>query len=228
MFRRLAPTATLTLVVLLAFSLAVPAIARRASSVDRDGPSEDQIAVRQLRQQIAAEELAVALELDEEQTEAMVDLVSEGVTVRASLKADREAAAPEHRELLGEYLRDIQKRGEARATTSEALREFREANRPEKTERKSRRKEVAARLKEILSEEQLAVLASFRPMTSVKGSGQAQNERPDRRGRDETRTEGRTDRGNRNDHQDRGQRRKTRKMVRKVLFSEAMLEVLQR
>jgi len=224
MFRRLAPTATLTLVVLLAFSLAVPAIARRASSVDRDGPSEDQIAVRQLRQQIAAEELAVALELDEEQTEAMVDLVSEGVTVRASLKADREAAAPEHRELLGEYLRDIQKRGEARATTSEALREFREANRPEKTERKSRRKEVVARLKEILSEEQLAVLASFRPMTSVKGSGQAQNERPDRQGRDEART----DRGNRNDHQDRGQRRKTRKMVRKVLFSEAMLEALQR
>jgi len=224
MFRRLAPPAFLTLVVLLAFSLAVPAVARRGASVERDGPTEDQIAVRQLRQQIAAEELALALKLDEDQADALVDLVSEGVNARASIKEARQAAAPEHRDLLEDYLQEVQKRGEARANTAEALREFREANRPERSDRRSRRKEVAARLKEILNEDQLAVLASFRPMNAVADTDSDADYRPDR----PKRAEAGADREGRPSHQARSQRRKARKVVRKVLFSEAMLEVLQR
>lgn len=226
MFRRLAPPASLTIVVLLAFSLAVPAVARRASPVDRDEPTEDQLAVRQLRQEIAAEELAVALALDPDQTDALSTLVSEGITVRARLKQNREASAPEYRELLEDYLREVQKRGKARAETAEALREFRDANRPEKAERRAQRKEVGARLKEILNEDQLAVLASFTPLRAgtVPAPDEETSDRPRRRERDEAGT----DRGGRRDHKDRGQRRKARKVVRTVLFSEAMLEVLQR
>jgi hypothetical protein len=224
MVRRLTKPAFFTLVALLGLSLAMPAIARRAPPIDQDGPTPDQIAVRQVRQQIAAEELNVALALDEDQAEAMVVLISEGITVRAAFKEERQAAAPELLELLEEYLKDVQNRGEARAATVEALRFFREANHPQKGERKGKRKEVVARLKEILSEEQLEVLASFRPMSAVSETLDDSRDRPQRGGRGEAGQE----REGHSQHKARGQRKKARKVVRRVLFSEAMLDVLQR
>jgi len=224
MARRLTKPAFFTLVALLGLSLAMPALARRAPSVDQDGPTPDQIAVRQVRQQIAAEELAVALALDEDQADALVELIAEGITARAAKKEARAANAPELLELLEDYLGDVQKRGEPREATAEALRDFREANRPQKGERKALRKEAVSRLREILSEEQLAVLASFRPMSAVAPTRDDSRERPQRGDRSEAGQE----REGRSQHKARKQRKKARKLVRRVLFSEAMLEVLQR
>jgi hypothetical protein len=225
MARRLTKPAFFTLVALLGLSLAMPALARRAPPVDTAGPTAVQIAVRQVRQQIAAEELAGALALDAEQADAMVALISEGISLRSAKKEARAANAPELLELLEDYLGDVQKRGEPREATAEALREFREANRPQKGERKALRKEAVSRLREILSEEQLAVLANFKPMSAVSGNSEDQATERRRRG---DRDEAERERGSDGQRHVRRQRKKARKMVRRVLFSEAMLEVLQR
>jgi len=232
MFHRLAKPASFALVALLGLSLALPAMARRSASVDTEGPTEDQIEIRQLRQQIAAEELAIALDLNEDQRESLTELISEAVARRATHKEERQSKTPELRDLLEDYLSQIQKRGSARESTIEALRAFREANRPPKDERGEQRKEFGGKLKDILSEEQMAVLREFRPMSTV---GPDPERAEAREGRREQREDAMRKRFGDEDFEQvrakkekRHQRRKTRKLVRRVLFSEAMLDALQR
>lgn len=232
MFRRLAPRATLVLVALLGLSLAMPAVAKKRGAGAKDGPTKDQIAVRQLKQQIAAEELAAALALSDDQNASLVELVSEAVTRRASHKEERQSRAPELRELLEDYLADVQEGGEASDASVEAIRSFREANKPKPEEHKEAREDVRERLKEILTEGQLAVLQDFRPMSAVGPDPERQEQRGERRKR---RGEKVRERMGDEDfeeikarQQKRKQRKKARRTVREVLFSEAMLEVLQR
>ena len=232
MSRSLSRISLFALVALLGLSLALPAFARKRKATPVDTPTEDQVAVRQLKQQIAAEELAIALTLDADQKAALAGLIAEITSAKSDKKDQRQAAAPELRALFEDYLAEVQKDGEASDSTVDAIRAFREAHKPDPSERKQMRGDVRQQLQEILSEDQRAVLREFRPMNAVGPDEERQEARRERR---EKRSERVRERVGDEDFEDRRQmhrkgkqRKRTRRIVRDVLLSEAMLEVLER
>jgi len=232
MFRLLGKPFFFLFVALLGLSLAMPAMARRGPSAGSDAPSEDQLEVRKLRQQIAAIELLDALALDEEQREALTELVADVVGQKAEAKEQRESRASELREILEDYLSQVQKQGTPKDSTVEDLRTFREEKRSQNEGRKETRKNIAQQLKDTLSQEQMEVLQSFRPMSSVGADPDRQEAREERRERREEkiRTRFGDERAEKFEakREKRGDRKRARKVARTVLFSEAMLEALQR
>ncbi len=234
---------TLALVALTALVFTTPAQAKRKGgpSFDADGPTESQLAVRQLRQQIAAEELLIALGLDAEQEAALTALVTRVVEEREAKQAQREADAPKLEALLEDYLTEVQKNGSPSDGTVRALRAFREERRPDHEAMRGQREQVREELKSILGEPGMQALAGFRPMEDV---GPTEEEREARRSeRREHRAEKlerraeeldrdppspeEMERMDRKRHE-RGERHHARRIVRDVLFSRAMLDALTR
>ncbi|MEE2828235.1 MAG: hypothetical protein VX498_03520 [Myxococcota bacterium] len=220
------------LTLLLSLSLALPAVAKKRSRLGTDSPTEDQLAIRDLRQKIAAEELAASLALTTEQEEALAEVVSQTVERRAAHKSERRARAPELRTLLEDYLREVQEDGTASEASAEAIRAFRAANKADRSSNKELREGARDQLREILTEDQLGLLKDFRPMSQV---GRDKSARQDQQQGRKARSKRLRERvGDENFEELRAmqrqgqERRKTRSMVRKVLFSEAMLEILQR
>ena len=229
---------TLALTALAVLTLAAPASAKRKGGVGPgvDGPSENEIAVRQLRQQIAAEELLIALDLSGEQKASLTALVTRMVGEREAKKAQRDADAPKLQALLEDYLAEIQADGAPSATTAQALRSFHEQRRPEPEEKRGVHEQVREELTGSLDKSQLQTLRDFRPM---QAAGPTEEERGERR---EARRERLEERHGKLDekfdpedveameemHRDKGVRQHTKRVVREVLFSRPMLDALTR
>lgn len=236
-------SARLLVIVLVLAGVAVLALAGPASAKRRggpamsaDGPSETQLAVRQLKQQIAAEELLIALELDGEQKAALVALVARVVEQREAKRAEHEAEAPTMKALLEDYLAEVQADGAPSGDTVEALRAFREGKRPDPEAMRAHREQTREELKSILDEEQLQTLISFRPM---EAAGPTDEERAQRK---EQRREHRAEMLEKHAeeldpadveamermHDKRGKRHHGKRVAKELLFSPAMLEALSR
>lgn len=202
------PLLLLTTLALLSLSLAAPAVAKRGRAGGEE-PTESQQAVHDLRKQIGAEELLVALNLSDEQAEELAALVAGVVSEREAKQAERTENAPELEGLLERYLAEVRSDGEPSAATIEALTTMREANGPDREARRAARTETREALAAILDEEQMETMKEFRPMAAV---------RPERG------VEGEDDEGR---HHARRARRGHRGAAR-ILFSPEMLAVLQR
>ncbi len=195
-------------------------------------PTESQQAVRQIRHEIAALELFNALDLDASQQSALAELIGDVVAGREAHQAARQAAAPQLEGLLQEYLAELKKSGEPSDDTIAALKEFKEANRPDRDAKKDQRKEIRSQLEAILSDTQRETLESFRPMASAGPSAEERAERRERR--DSRIREHAEERGVSADRAERfadkrGQRRErghARKTVKGVLMSPEFLALL--
>lgn len=220
MFRRLALPFSALGVAALALSLALPASARRG--VDHDeAPTEEQLEVRKLRKQIAAEELTVALQLSEDQADELSDVIADVLAQKATKKAARQERISESIDILESYLKEVRRRGEPSDKTVESLQDFRAQNRPDRDALKAARKETRERVRTILSQDQLKTLKDFRPMSSVRQD--EAKEQDGKRGR-------RAVSGNKDSEGEAGARRGKRKKMKifRVLFSEEMLDALSR
>ena len=229
---------TLTFSALALLVLAGPASAKRRGgpAMQADGPTDSQLAVHQLRQQIAAEELLIALDLSREQRASLTALVTRMVEEREAKNAAREADTPKLEALLQDYLAEVRADGAASQATAEALKSFREARRPEPEELRERHEQVREELTGLLDPAQLEALRDFRPM---RAAGPSEDERAERR-------EARRERLEKKHHEmaegldaddmeemqqmrrDKGERKNTRRILREVLFSRAMLDALAR
>jgi hypothetical protein len=192
-------------------------------------PSEDQQAVHALKRQIAAEELALALQLSDEQNSAIRALITEVQAERDSRHEARRSAAPQARALLEDYLDELRSNGAASAATVADLQAIRESVRPDREQRGEMRQDIKARLRDLLSEEQVQALRSFRPMAGVRPEprGRSRMERGEREGRSRM-AQGEAGEQGRERRHKRVQRRKMRRTVRSTLLSAEMLEVLSR
>lgn len=224
----------LAAVALLSMALVAPASARKRGGGDGIAPSEQEQAVHQLRQQIAAEELAVALNLSKDQRRALATVVADAVAQREAHRAERATKAGEVQEILEDYLAEVQRDGAVSEATAQSLRTFRADNRPDPEARRAARKDTKASLQEILSEEQQQTLRDFRPMSAA---GPTDEERAERRSERSERVRGNLEeRGFDADDMEamhemkeqRGERKHTRRVVRDVLFSPAFLNALSR
>ena len=141
MKRALAPRLLTVTLVVLALAVAGPASAKRRGGpgMAPDGPSESHVAIRQLKQQIAAEELLIALDLDADQKVAITALVTRMVDEHEARKAEREAEAPKLQALLEDYLAEVRADGVPTTATAEALRSFRQGHRPDPEARRGDR-----------------------------------------------------------------------------------------
>lgn len=144
-------------------------------------PTESQKAIGELKQEIAALELYNALALDGEQEAALATLIGDAIAEREAHQAARQAAAPELEGLLQDYLAELKADGAPSDATVTALKEFRQANRPEKGAKKDKRQEMRAALESILNEDQLATLQGFRPMMAAGPSPEEMEQRRERR-----------------------------------------------
>jgi hypothetical protein len=149
----------------------------------------------------------------------------------------RAEGASEIKPLLERYLREVRANGEPSAGTVEAIRGFRTARRAGREDRIGEREAMRSRLKEILTEDQLRVMASFRPMASVGPDEEQMQARERRRGERRERFDAFADKHDLDDTTvDRMQRRsrrghakrKGKKTIKRILVSPEMLEVLSR
>jgi hypothetical protein len=236
----LALAAAAAALVALALGKGSPAPAARAATAlpDPDAPSPEQRAIHALRRRIAAEELAHALKLDAEQKAALADVVEEALRRKDELRAAREKDAPELRRLLSGYLAELQSSGQPSAATVDALRAFHEARDPRRDSMREARGELREEIREILDDAQIQALREFRPMAGVMpelpaGPGpEAGEEGPDAEdapaGLDEPEAGRGQGRGSDPELRERMAERRHRGMVRHVLMSEEMLEILKR
>jgi hypothetical protein len=209
-----------------------PTLADRPSHSGPDPafqPSEDQKAVHILKRQIAAEELALALQLSDEQSAAIRALITEVQTEKDSRREARRSAAPQARAVLEDYLDELRSSGAASEATVADLKSIRGSVRPDRAQAGEMRKDIKERLREMLSEEQVQALRSFRPMAGVRpeSGGKAHRERGELRARSRTEEGVAGEQGRERRHK-RVQRRKMRRTVRSTLLSPEMLEVLSR
>ena len=144
-------------------------------------PTESQQAVRAIRHEIAALELFNALDLDASQQTALAEVIGDVVAEREAHQAARQAAAPQLEGILQDYLAELKKNGEPSDDTIAALKEFKEANRPDREAKKEQRKDIRGQLEAILSEDQRETLRSFRPMAAAGPSAEERAERRERR-----------------------------------------------
>ncbi len=218
------------------------ALAKRGDSSAADPtfqPSEDQKAVHSLKRQIAAEELARALQLSDEQKLVITSLIKDVQAKKDSQKAARRTAAPQMRSLMEDYLDEVRSAGAASETTISDIRALQEAQRPEGNGEGGLRKEIKNTLRELLSDEQLKVLRDFRPMADVQPERRERHEDKqrarggERKGNEDVRGE---DEGARSERKERrsarrhkfAQRHRSKRTVKNILLSAEMLEVLGR
>jgi hypothetical protein len=214
----------------LCMSLTLPidsADARRGKSaaVGELQPSEALKAIRGLRRQIAAEELAAVLQLSDTQATEVVILLKQVEARKAERRGQRQSGEPQLRSLLEDYLEEVQQGGTASEQTLVDLKTLHQANRPSPGQRGENRRELREHLREILTEEQAKTLRSFRPMAGLRTEQREKAGRRTGRGgfdadHDGDSSDGRT-RGNA------GNKNKMKRTVR-VLFSDEMLDVLSR
>ncbi len=219
-------TLILSVLSLLAVALiAAPASARRgAKGVSGPEPTEEMKAVHQLRKQIVATELVQALDLDADQKKQLAALIREVTGRHAAARAERQEAAPQLAEILGDYLADVQANGVPSAKTAAALQSFRDEHRPDKGDRKEQMKATKEQMQSLLSEAQIDALRNFKPSLAPEhgAGGPEGEERPPRM---ERRERGGEERGM---GRERGERRRGAKKVRQLLLSPEMLEALER
>ncbi len=214
----------LAVVALLSLTLVAPATAKRKRGGGPEfEPTAEQQAVHQLKRQIAAEELAVALNLSKAQRTALADVVADMIAERETRHAERAAKAGQLEDLLEDYLAEVQKNGAVSEETAQALRAFKAEHKPDPEARRAMHSELKTQLESILSEEQREALQSFRPMSAV---GPTDAERAERRERFQERAERRG--FDAEERMEKRQRKHTRRMVRDVLFSAEFLDVLTR
>jgi hypothetical protein len=222
---------------LLSLTLIAPAAARKHGAAAGMEPTAQEQAVHQLRQQIAAEELAVALALSADQRDALAAVIADLIAQREARHAERTDKAADLQELLEDYLAEVQKNGSVSEETAQALRQFRAANRPDPENRRAMHREIRDALQRILTEAQRELLQEFRPMSAA---GPTDAEREERRTHREQqireRGGDRRERGAQSERSDerhemrreRGERKHTRRVVRDVMFSVEFLDVLSR
>ena len=216
-------------------SLAIAGLLLAAPASARPGPSDESEcaqapemkAVHALKRQSAAEELAAALDLSAAQKTQLAALIQTALAARDDAREARSEAAGDATGVLARYLREVQGQGAPSAATVQevkALRAARRESRPGKEDREALR----TALKATLEEEQLATLASFRPMDAV--GDEARGERRRRRG-SEARERGRDGAAD-GDDGDRRARREgklhAKRAIKRVLFTPEMLDVLTR
>ncbi len=236
---------TIPLLVALCAALALcagTALAKRGDKTVADPtfqPSEDQKAVHALKRQIAAEELARALQLGDEQKLAITSLIKAVQAKKDSNQAARRTSAPQMRTLMEDYLDEVRSAGAASETTISDIRALHEALRPERNGEGGLRKEIKSKLRELLSDEQLKVLRDFRPMAGVLPELRERHEDRQRaRGGEGKGNEGEgvESEGARGERKERryarrhkfAQRHRGKRTVRNILLSAEMLEVLSR
>lgn len=199
-------------------------------------PTEAELAVHELRHEIAVIELYNALALDDEQRAALAPIVADVVAEREAHRAERAATAATAEGLLEDYLAEVKKSGAPSPRTVAALKALRQDRRPDDGEREAmrdQREEVREQVLALLTEEQVAVLQDFRPMADVAPSPEEMAERhAERRDRVQERVGergGDVDKaGERFDRisERRGDRRGLH-MAKMLLFSPEMLELLK-
>ncbi len=197
----------------------------KAATVGELQPSEDLKAIRSLRRQIAAEELAAALQLSDTQTTEVTTLIKEVKAAKAERRGQRESGEPQRRALLEDYLDEVQQMGAVSEQTIADIKALRQAHRPDPDQRMENRRTLRERLRGILTEEQAKTLRSFRPMAGLRGD---QAEKPPRRAerhelggaQDGDSAQGRT-------RKKAGNRGKMKRIVH-VLLSDEMLTALSR
>jgi len=220
----------------LSLALIAPASARKRGASSGIEPTEAQQAVHQLRQQIAAEELVVALNPTKDQQVALADLVADLIAAKEAHHAERADKATQLQGLLEDYLAEVRKDGEVSEATVAALREVRAADRPAPEDRMEARQDAKEALQAILSDEQQQALKDFRPMSAVGPTDaekaertEMRRERRDHAERAERGEHGeRAERGDRGERGERRERKHTRRAVRDVMLSPAFLEALTR
>ncbi|MCP4869866.1 MAG: hypothetical protein GY898_14240 [Proteobacteria bacterium] len=226
----------LATVAVLSLALVAPASARKRGGQGM-APTEAEQAVHSLKQQIAAEELVVALDLDTGQKSALAEVVADAVAQREAHRAEKAGKAIQVQDLLEDYLAEVQRNGAVSEDTAQALREFRAANRKDPEAHRDARQDTKASLQAILSEDQQQTLRDFRPMSAVGPTDEERAERQARRSqRSERVREKAGERGFDADdieavrqmREQRGERKHTRRVVRDVLFSAAFLDALTR
>ena len=202
-------------------------------------PSEDARAIRSLRRQIAAEELAAALQLSDSQKVEVVALITEHQARKAARRAQRSGSEAQARALLEDYLDEVQRAGSASAPTIADLQGLRSAHRHSPGQRGEGRGELRQRMRTILSEQQVNTLRSFRPMPELRpelGAGHERGAPSAELGAGHERGAPGAEWGDAPDAERRGKARpgkksrKKRKMKRiaRILLSGEMLDVLSR
>jgi len=214
----------------LCMSLLLPvgsADARRAKAapVGEFQPSEDLKAIRGLRRQIAAEELAAALQLSDTQTMEVITLIQEVKAFKAARRGQRESGEPQMRALLEDYLDEVQQLGAASEQTIADIKALRHDNRPSQGKRGENRRMLRERLGEILTEEQAKSLRSFRPMAGLRGDQDEKRRRRAQRHEQGGDHDGASSLGRtRKKASDKGKMKRTAH----VLLSDEMLKLLSR
>ncbi len=139
-------------------------------------PSKDRKAIQALRRQIAAEELAQALQLSESQAVEVVALIKEVQSHKAERRAQRQRSESQSRALFEDYLDEVQRTGVVSEQTLAGLKELRQMKRPQSADRRENRRELRERLRMILTEGQSNTLRSFRPMARLRSSEERRKE----------------------------------------------------
>jgi len=197
----------------------------KAATFDEFQPSEDLTAIRSLRRQIAAEELAGALQLSDVQTTEVITLINEVKALKEERRGQRASAEPQLRALLEDYLDEVQQMGAASAQTIADIKALRQGSRPHPEQRGENRRMLRDRLGKILTEEQAKALRSFRPMAGVRGE---QHDKSGRRAERQQPDVALDRRGARGTTQGKAGNKGKMKRVARVLLSDEMLDVLSR
>lgn len=237
MFRFRLPALALSAVLASSLVFAASADARKGGGAGPGvEPTEAQKAVHSLKHDIAVLELFNALQLSADQKTALSGVVTDVVAVQQTRQAERAENAPRLQALLTTYLTEVKRSGEPSAKTLQALSDMRAENKPDREGQRAARQEVKAELGSVLSEEQVEVLRSFRPMAAAGPSDEDKAERHEqRRERLSQRAEQRGVEGERaegivDQRMERSMKRRGREMGRhnakKLLFSQAMLDLL--
>jgi len=213
--------------------LAGSALARRGGGHSGEPvvqPSEDQKAVHSLKRQIAAQELALALQLNAEQAAAITTIIGEVQGQRQSRQAERRATASQVRALMQDYLDELRSNGAPSAGTVTDLLALHQQAGPERKSGGEMQQDIRNRLRELLSEEQQLSLRSFRPMAGVRPEHQRKDKRRHRVEMDDSGSGRFAEQGEvrRERRQKRTQRQKIKRTVKDILLSSEMLEVLAR
>jgi len=193
-------------------------------------PSEDKKAIQLLRRQIAAEQLATALQLSDSQAADVIVLIREVQDHKRARRQQRQRGEAHLRALLEDYLDQVQRGGAADEQIIADLKELRQANRPEPGQGRANRRDVRERLLSILTEQQLSALRSFRPMAGLRGDREGESGRK-RAHRDSEGLQADNARGvNRKARKQAkaGRKAKKKKRIARVLMSDEMLAVLSR
>jgi hypothetical protein len=212
--------------------------------------TDDMKAVHTLTKQIAATELAQALNLDGEQKTTLKGLITDIVAKKKAMKEQRSADAPELRALLEDYLVEVQTEGQPSQATADALASLKADKQAQREAKGEEGRELHDKLQDLLDEDQKQALMAFEPSVQLgpgpEGRKERRMERRERRGDRGERTRGergersRGERGQRTRggedfepspemkerHEARMQHRKARHIVRQLLLSEEMLGAL--